>query len=152
MEKQIKHLKTLLVAEQFVVTGSYTLELYGLDIKAKDLDIILVNPTEESLNILQRLQQDSPAKTKPKDDKSFFFVLDEIKIDVFVKDKKRDTLCVDGIEYSKILPIVEAKHAYRRLKDIVQLRKIAKMFFEQKEVLDFLDNSEKKIKSKDYGQ
>ena len=69
MKKIIKHFKTLLPCEQFVVTGSYVLALNGIyDMsKVKDLDIILVNPTPESLGIISRLMDGSPAKTKPKD-------------------------------------------------------------------------------------
>jgi hypothetical protein len=119
MEKIIKHFKTLLPCEQFVVTGSYALALNGLvDLaKVKDLDIILVKPTEESLGIIARLMDASPAKTSPKEggELKAIFMHDGIKVDVFVKDKKQETLILPEYELSKVNTIVAAKKGYNRM-------------------------------------
>lgn len=52
MEKKIKILDTLksLECDQFVLTGSFALQCLGFDIVAGDLDIILVNPAEDTKN------------------------------------------------------------------------------------------------------
>jgi hypothetical protein len=50
-EEIIRHYKSLLPCEQFVVTGGYALQRVGLKDKSDDIDIILVNPTDEAKNI-----------------------------------------------------------------------------------------------------
>jgi hypothetical protein len=143
MEKQIKHLKTLLVAEQFVVTGSYALSKFGLDIEATDLDIILVKPTEEAISILKRLQSEYPAKTKPVEGvPMFIFKQDDVKVDVFVYESAVDALPIGDVLYSKINRIVAAKKSFKRFKDVVQLRKLSKMFYEPKDIQELMDAKE----------
>jgi len=154
MESTIKHFKSLLPCEQFVVTGSYVLALNGLvDMtKVKDLDIILVNPTSESLGIIARLMEDAPAKTKPTGTTSLKAILmhDKTKIDFFVVDKKQSTLQLPDFEIAKVDSIVAAKKSYKRMKDELQLRKIAQLFFNQNEFVKFLDAVEIKAET-EYG-
>lgn len=146
MKKIIKHFKTLLPCEQFVVTGSYVLALNGIyDMsRVKDLDIILVNPTPESLGIISRLMDGSPAKTKPKDGSELKAILmhDGIKVDFFVKDKKQATLQLPDFEIAKVDSIVSAKKSYKRIKDELQLRKMSKLFFDHSDFIKFLDTVE----------
>lgn len=145
-EEIIKQLKALLPCEQFVVTGSYALQQMGLVTKAMgavgDIDIILVNPTEESVNILTRLQSEFPAKTKFEyEKKGFIFVQDGVKIDVFIESVKEETeLMFNGILLAKVDHIINAKKSYNRMKDWIQLRKISRLFFKEEEFTTFLNN------------
>jgi hypothetical protein len=125
-----------------VVTGSTALYYMGLVDEASDLDIILVNPTDETKNILERLQKDNPAKTSPKEncEVNFIFNYDGIKVDIFFLQKKVDTMLqVNGFAISKISTIIEAKKRFSRMKDWVQLRTLSRMFFKNEEFEKYLD-------------
>lgn len=141
MKATIKHLQTLFTCEQFIVTGSTALAYMGLVDKSSDLDIILVNPTEETKNILERLQKDSPAKTKPgKGEVNYIFMHESTKVDVFFLTKKFDTeLQVDGFFISQVSTIVDAKKRFSRLKDWGQLRNLSRIFFKQEDFEKYLN-------------
>jgi hypothetical protein len=142
----IKHFKTLLQCEQFVVTGSYALQKMGLVSEKTgtvgDLDIILVNPTEEAVNILSRLAEESPAETQfnyPK--KGIILKFNGTKIDFFFETQVIATdLMVDGVFISPANRIVEAKKSYNRDKDWHQLRKMSRIFFKQEEFETYLNS------------
>jgi hypothetical protein len=142
MEKIIKHYKTLLSCEQFVVTGSYALKRMGLCSECSDIDIILVNPTDEAKSICERLMKDYPAKTKPSagSDLLAIFMHEDTKIDIFVETAHIETLSVDGFEISKADRIISAKKEMGRMKDWLQLREISREFFIQEEFENFLNN------------
>jgi hypothetical protein len=144
MEKQIKILKTMFECEQFVVTGSYALSKFGLidQSSVMDIDIILVNPKESTKELAARLIKDNPAKTKPtlNGDVNAIFMFDGVKIDLFYTDKKQDSLELSDFEISKISTIVKAKKKYNRLKDWLQLRRLAKVFFNETEFNSYLNN------------
>lgn len=138
MQETIKKLKTLLPASKFVVTGSYALSLYGLIDSSfvKDIDIILVKPDAIAIANIENFVKDFPAKTKANGESILkgIFVLDNIKIDVFVDDKYTEsTLCIDGIEYAKVPPIIRAKQSFGRMKDWIQCRAMSRLFFKQEE-------------------
>lgn len=144
MKNTIRFYQTLLTCEQFVVTGSTALSFMGLRDKkdVSDLDLILVNPTEETKHILEKLQNEYAANTKPSSGEvSYIFLHEETKIDVFIVDKKVDTeLKVDDFYISKISTIIAAKKRFSRMKDWLQLRKMAACFFKQEEFEKYLDN------------
>jgi hypothetical protein len=145
MEKQIKHLKTILKSEQFVVTGSYALKLLGFKSVSTsgDLDIILVNPPEETKELLARLQNDNPAKTKPTENSSvqFIFMLDSIKVDVFILNKKEQgVLHLTDYDIANLHHIVAAKKSYNRIKDFLQLRNLSLELFNKKDFFDYIDS------------
>jgi len=141
MRDIIKTLKTLLPCEQFVVTGSYALNKFGLSDKVGDLDIIVVNPTEEALNIMNRMAADFPAKTQFNyKEKGFIFMMNDVKVDIFVKKELVVTdITADGVLISTVSHIVKEKKSINRMKDWLQLRKIAGQICNAKEFTDFLD-------------
>jgi hypothetical protein len=67
MKKTIEDLQRMLICEHMIVTGSYALFQYGLvkESDIKDLDIILVKPTEGTLELVKNLMINHPAKTHP---------------------------------------------------------------------------------------
>ena len=146
MEALILKLKTLLPAEKFIVTGSYALFKYGLTPQAnvKDLDIILSKPEPTAVNNMVNLSNDFPAKTKPqkKSSVNYIFMVDNIKVDVFTESQyTEDTLSINGVFYSSVAHIISAKKTYGRMKDWLQLRDMARMFFKEEEFQSFLNNS-----------
>lgn len=141
----IKHYKTLLLCEQFLLTGSQALFCYGLveEEKVGDLDILLINPTGEALNILSRLQESSPARTKPSDggEVSYIFQHGDVKVDIFIsKEKIQNVLQFEGIDLNPIKNIVNAKKKANRAKDWFQLRKLSRIFFKPEQFTDYLNN------------
>ena len=151
MIEKIKHLRVLLPCDQFVLTGSLALHYMGLCPKPNDIDIILVNPTEESKNILKRLSEENPAETQFNypGQKGYIFMLDGTKIDVFFSEKKRvSKVNVDGIDISNIPDIVRAKKSYGRIKDWIQMRKTSRVIFKEEEFTNFL-NKQDYVGSKD---
>lgn len=151
MEQIIKHFKTILPCDQFVVTGSYVLALNGLVDKPKDLDIILYKPKEGVIDLLKELQKTQPAKTKaPENSKKGLISIIEhqgVKIDFFISQIKIDAINVGDYEISTIKGIVEAKKNIGRIKDYYQLLKIAESITTKQEILgkftsgDFLKES-----------
>jgi hypothetical protein len=143
MEWHIKQLKTVLPCEKFVVTGSYALYLMGLcDRPDNDLDIILIKPSATALEVAKRYQEENPAKTKPLENSSLksIFILEQVKIDIFVQDENIETINIDGLDVTKADHIFKAKKGMGRMKDFVQLRNVAKRIFDQKEFENFLDS------------
>lgn len=142
MKDVIKQLKTLLPCEQFIVTGSYALSKFGLHKgNPGDLDIILVNPTEEAVNIITRMSKEFPAKTQfPSIEKGRIFMMGDIKVDAFIQKEKENTeIMIDGVLYATVDHIVKAKKSIGRVKDWIQLRKIAGGICNGKEFTEFID-------------
>lgn len=145
MMKTVNYLKTLLPCEQFVLTGSLSFCLYGLIPirEVGDLDIILVNPTEEAVNIMKRLQEDFPALTKFHSQKlGVIFMQDDLKVDIFIVHEKISirVKSENGIELAPIDRTIDAKKSYNRTKDWLQLRKLARLFFKEADFQTFLNN------------
>ena len=65
MRETILKLRTILPAEQFIVTGSFALAEYGLmDFSVvRDLDIILIKPGIYTIECINRFMKDFPAPT-----------------------------------------------------------------------------------------
>jgi len=146
MEKLLKELKTMFLADKFVVTGSVALAKYKLmpiD-KIGDVDIILVNPAKESIDLANRMATDFPAKGRPSQTGSLIacFMKDGKKVELFgiFGSKEKESIIIDGIDYDTIPSIVSAKKKYNRVKDWMQLRKMGRMFFKEEEFTTFLNN------------
>jgi hypothetical protein len=159
MKDIIKQLKATLLATRFVVTGSYVMAEYGLigygDVK--DLDIILYCPNTSTLEIIENLMKESPAKstkafleirktrpksTKPKSELIGIFMINGIQVDIHEEPLFNEpTLLVDGIEYTKINHIVKSKRTIGRMKDLLQLRDWSRLFFRQEEFESILNNT-----------
>jgi hypothetical protein len=109
--------------------------------EVSDIDIILVNPSIESLSILDRLQKDHPAKTVGSGKSCFIFQHDDLKIDVFIEKTKIETsLMVNSFLISPILRIINAKKSMSRHKDWIQLRKISRKIFTTEEFERYLNS------------
>lgn len=140
----VKHYKTLLPCEQFLLTGSSALLHYGLVKEGQpgDIDIILINPTDAAREILNRLQEANPANTKPSSDTvAYIFKHENVKVDVFFETVKvQRPLTFDGIELNPINRIVAAKKKANRPKDWLQLRKMARAILTANEFETFCNN------------
>ena len=137
VEEIIRHYKTLFQCEQYVVTGSYALKRMGLVNKSDDIDIILVNPTQETQDTLARLEKEYPAKTHGSGDTTIF-MHEDTKIDVFIENAKIETLQVDGFEISTAKKIINAKKRMGRPKDYVQLSAWRQNILSEKEWYEYV--------------
>lgn len=160
-EETIKHFKTIIKCDRFIITGSYALTKYGLTSGSKDLDIILVNPSVESCEMLQKLVDSKPCQFDRQYEHEFMYSVSYqgIKIDFFVfkynglntiqeagaKQYTERTLTFDGCEYAIIPDIVKAKKSYGKLKHILQLQMMASQFYVESDLRNFLANEMKKI-------
>lgn len=173
MKDLILKLRTLLPAKDFIVTGSFVLAEYGLMDKSRinDLDIILINPEQSTVDTINRLMADFPAKTKPlpitnvtTEDTSgrklkavkseclkAIFMFDQIKVDVLIMEAMSEpTLLVNGIKYCTVSHIINAKKSYGRMKDWLQLRDVARLFFKEEEFNHILNSSWRNSLNSDY--
>ncbi len=145
MEKTIKELKAICKCDRFIVTGSYALHLMGLVKQVKDLDIILVNPSEETKERMTELQNVFPAKTKARGKgplHAIFITKDNTKVDVFIKPSfEETTISTPNYEIARADWIFAAKKNFARIKDWLQLRKIAATIFNEKEFTKWMDNT-----------
>lgn len=137
MLEKLKTLKTILPAKEFILTGSTAIAYHGLAnlTESKDLDIILVDPSDSAKEILDRLQKENPnPKFTGKGTLTYSFIYEGIKVDVWVAkvDAKNLLSTPDGIKVSCIESIVNAKKSYNRAKDWIQLMKIAAKIFDGK--------------------
>jgi len=158
MKDLILKLKTILSAKDFIVTGSFVLSEFGLIDKAlvNDLDIVLIQPEQSTLDTLERLMKEFPARTTPKvveknnDPEAVkppplnkaFFMYDNVKVDIFVETSFVEPfLLVEGIKYCTIPHIILAKQRYGRMKDWLQCRDMARVFFKEELFTKMLDSS-----------
>jgi hypothetical protein len=82
------------------------------------------------------------AKKKPTPECSAIFMYDNIKVDVFVEAVyTRQFLLIDGVKYSTIKNIIDAKKGYGRMKDWLQLRDMARLFFKEEDFQAMLNTS-----------
>ena len=136
----IKHYQTIFSCDQFILTGSTALKMYGLVDSASDIDIILVNPTEECKKIIEKLEEKSNKKNTYKANVAYIFEHEGVKIDIFFQHEKTDCCSYEGIFINPINKIVEAKKKIARTKDFAQLRKIASSILTEKELMTFIDS------------
>jgi hypothetical protein len=127
MKEVLDELKSLIKAEQFVVTGSYALQELGLyDKKVKDLDVLIYKPDEVSLEVLERLKTKEHNDDYPDSKVHFKCRLRDTDIDIWITDKLQSTITLsNGLSLAKPFEIAKAKVGYLRLKDVVQLKYIA---------------------------
>ena len=136
----IKHYQTILSCEQFILTGSTALQSHGLVDSSSDIDIILVNPTEECKSLLEKLQEKSDFQDVYKGRLAYKFEHDGVKIDIFIETSKVICPSYEGVFINPINRIVAAKKKSARLKDFAQLRKMALSILTDKELQSFLDS------------
>ena len=154
MEKIIQHFKTLLPCEQFVVTGSYSFVIMGLAKKASDIDIVIVNATPEAISILDRLQDSVESKHLKNEyigqsKKAYRIMHDSVKVDIFIKNQKMDCFeLANGLSIATIPLTIRAKKSYQRLKDWLQLKTYAEIFYKQSEFDAFLKQEQIKLENR----
>jgi hypothetical protein len=136
----IKHYQTIFSCDQFIITGSTALKMHGLVDSSSDIDIILVNPTEECKKIIEKLEEKSNKQNTYKESVAYIFKHEDVKIDIFIETVKVDCCSYEGVFINPIKKIVEAKKKIARTKDFAQLRKIASSILTEKELMDYLDS------------
>ena len=136
----IKHYQTILACEQFILTGSTALQFHGLVETSSDVDIILVNPTDECKKIIEKLEEKSNTQNTYKASVAYIFEHEGVKIDIFIETTKTDCCSYEGVFINPIKKIVEAKKKIARIKDFAQLRKIASSILTDIELMSYLDS------------
>lgn len=139
----VKHLSTLIQCEKLIITGSLALELHGFKVEKNDIDLILVNPAEASVEMLKRLAEESPTPYGHRypDALPISFIFEETYIDIFIEDMDvEDTsLKAHGFYIAKIDRIVKAKMEHNRDKDWVSLMRLGRQIFNPNKFNQFLD-------------
>lgn len=112
----------------FIITGSLALHLHGLIFldKPKDLDLIILKPTEEQKAKLNLIHNLSPSSNYPDfvPEKAIRFRYRGIDVDVFYEEK-RDFLMYENYPISLIPDIIAAKKRHNRAKDLQMFSKVA---------------------------
>lgn len=143
--EKLKTLKALLGAKEVILTGSLALAYHGLLelTDCKDLDILVLNPSDTTTEVLKRLQTESPSpKFVEGGPVNYSFFYEEIKVDVWVitaHEDKEYLTTKDGIQIASIKSIVKAKLSYNRTKDWVQLMQLAKKIYDPAKFASALD-------------
>ena len=95
----LKNLAITLKGEQVMLTGSFALAVHGFLTTIKDIDIRIVNPTEETLEMLKRYKEESPApwvgELKYPTENTYSFRVpgfEDYTVDVFVVSCKEQCL------------------------------------------------------------
>lgn len=142
MEKQVNEISKLFGKDKVVYAGSFALSIIGLTQKVNDLDIIIVNASKETTNILERLHEPFNADY-PKSENQYRIIIEDISVDVWLVDKEVDCLKVDYkgkmINIQAAGQIIKVKKKYNRLKDILQLKVIAEMFYSPRDLDKFIN-------------
>jgi hypothetical protein len=142
------HFKLVLPAEDFILTGTFALSKIGFDVKVKDLDIILVNPTQSTLEVLESLEKSNPPKnllnypTTLENKRIFRFIYEGIEVDVFIYKNSVSTNIQTncGIKVAGLKHIVKAKKDMGRPKDIVQLLNLSRNIITEEEFNSYVKN------------
>lgn len=145
MKELIKRYQAILPCKDFIITGSYVVNLLmGINGEIGDLDIILVEPTEEAINSIKRLQESLSPELAPNPDypAKVYRIMDSgVKVDIFPTNEGKPYIILsDGVKVSTLTHIIKSKKSYNRFKDWKQLRKLSRMFFKEEEFLAFMDN------------
>lgn len=134
--EKLKTLKTLLSSNELILTGSTALAYHGLlkmD-EAKDLDLLILNPSDTTKEVLNRLQADYPSsKWREGSPVSHSFIYEGVKVDVWFLTCHEDAEYLttsDGVQVSSIGAIVNAKLSIGRSKDWIQLMQLSKRIFD----------------------
>jgi hypothetical protein len=141
--EKLKQLNALL-GQEIIITGSTALAYHGLLTmdEAKDLDVLILKPTETTKEVLARLQKAEPsAKFKEGGMIAHSFIYDGVKVDVwFIADHedKQYLVTEDGVKVASINSIVKAKRSYNRSKDWIQLMQLARKIYSEPEFLTVL--------------
>lgn len=148
MKQVIEHLQKLIDCDKMVFTGSFALKQMGLSDKVKDIDVLLLKPSSDTISVLSRLHQPHCVPNYPDDPNQFRIVINNVTVDLFITDKAEDCLNIywEGLQLSisKVGHIINAKKSYNRLKDILQLKSISEIFYKPEDLKNFIISEQKK--------
>ena len=146
-----RHYAKLLNCQSLILTGSVALSLYGLIKRGtSDIDLICVKPTDETLELLDRLKENMNNDSEyPTDNRISFRHSDGTKIDIFIYPKLTETpiyMVFDEVTYPVAMPvpIVQAKKSYGKIKHIIQLKAIAERFYKPIDLERYIEHHTKK--------
>jgi hypothetical protein len=141
-EAEIKQLMLVMPAKHFVVVGSHCFNKYGLmdPGSIKDIDIILVGPTEEAESFLKRAEEADPIDLPkyPGQPQMYAFYWNGRRVNVFINSGEH-FLEIDEIKWGMILNTVKAKKSYGRPKDWAHLYRLARLFYKEEEYQKYVD-------------
>lgn len=111
---------------QFLITGGVALNLYGLvqDDDIGDLDIILINPTEDLIKMFKNLESITPVKDRSPyvaelNENLIRFELKGVNVDIFIeREVKSGVLWFDYVQINPLRHILTAKKRQNRRKDL----------------------------------
>lgn len=142
----VKHFKNLILCDKLILAGSLALYYYGFPTTPKDIDLIVVNPKEESVEMLKRLQKEAPCLPVSSYENSDLIRTRHsgIDIDFFIVRTPLNPSCewvsINGIDLNPVREIVAAKKLANRPKDWFQLRKLGQSIVSDMEMEKFMDN------------
>lgn len=145
-KQAIDHFKKMVECEKFIITGSYALAKFGLTHSIKDLDIVLIKPAEESLQILEKLRiTESENNHYPIDKSRIPVMFGDLKIDFIIRSSRKYIELADGLLIAYPMDIIEAKQRYQKTHHILQIKAIADRIFTPKMLSDSLSMDFKRL-------
>jgi hypothetical protein len=151
MDKILVKLKDQLNSEQFILTGSLALRYHGICVDVKDIDLILINPTQGTLLKLKALSELFPVypnislEIKASWEVKYQFKFENVNVDVFIEEGYVECLKTsNGIYVNPICRIISAKKRLDRPKDHISLFNISQLFFNLSDMSKILLTSNKR--------
>jgi len=138
MYDKVVKLKNMLKCDQFILTGSLAFKFHGLDVDCNDIDLILINPTNETRNLLCNLSNLFPRINGcqgkySKLEANYQFVLDGVPVDIFIECNIKSCLQTkEGVDINPICDIIKAKMILGRIKDYKSLYEWSQKIFSNK--------------------
>jgi len=143
--KVLEHISSLVKCDKFIITGSLALELHGFKVEKNDIDIVLINPDETSIEVLKRLEEKSPTPYNHKypGSEPISFIFEEVYVDIFIGDTKTEATELKYQDYyvAKVDRIVNAKISHNRDKDWVSLMRLARQILPERAFVQFIDHT-----------
>lgn len=138
MKKEIKEALaqlSVLLKNQFTVTGSTALYLHGLiaSEQVKDLDILVTSPADYIIELLQTLHRAAPSSTFRENGPTLYsFIFLGAKVDVWsIPCENVQVYTEHGTGVASVEHIIQAKRQINRAKDWLDMKRIAKRIFDQ---------------------
>lgn len=113
--------------------------------RTSDVDIVLVNPKTETIEMLRNLQELIPANTKPVEDSAYSKLVAilqieidgvKVKVDIFSEDESYLRHVTEatfaGHRVASIKSLIYKKRSYKRSKDNRDLEEWSRIFYDHK--------------------
>jgi hypothetical protein len=135
--QKLEQFTNLFKQERYIITGSLALFFQGLisDIgKLNDIDIIMINPSKESIDILNRLKTKEPNPNYPNSNYYKIKISGDIVFDVWTETTFNEKTVFEkiGDSYLEIctpIPIIKGKANFNRPKDWAAIASMKKTMF-----------------------